>query len=273
MTIGSDWQSVVGDAWSQEWRRTDRSFAGLDPALDAAITAAAPATGQALDIGSGAGRTSLALAAARPDLAITGIDLSPALVAVARERAGGHSRLNFQVGDASRPPSEVAFDLLFSRHGVMFFDDPHAAFQRLHAAAAPGAPLVFSCFRASGENAWAGALLAAIGTTPAPPAGYAPSPFAFADRDFVATLLAQAGWRDATATPVDYPYVAGEAADPVADAVSFFQRIGPSAAAFRGVTGPERDAIAARLAAALEPYRQGGRVTLPAAAWIWTARA
>ena len=273
MTGGAEWQGIVGDTWSQEWRRTDRSFAELDSLLDAAITAAAPGQGRALDIGCGAGRTSLSLAAARPALAITGIDLSPALVAVAIGRAEHHPRLNFRVGDASHPPSDTRFDLIFSRHGVMFFDDPGAAFTRLHAAAAPNAPLVFSCFRSPQENGWASALMAAVGIAPAAAAGYAPGPFAFADPAFVAALLAAAGWRDATPTPVDYAYVAGEGQDPIADAVAFFQRIGPSAAAFRGLAGPERDAIAGRLAIALEHHYDGDRVTLPAAAWIWTARA
>ena len=273
MTNATEWIGPVGDVWSREWRRTDRSFAGLDPALDARIAAAAPDTGRALDIGCGAGRTSLALAAARPGLAVTGLDLSPALVAIARQRAGGDPLLDFHVADATRPPGDRRFDLLCSRHGVMFFDDPETAFARLHAAVVPGAALVFSCFRSARENAWASTLSAAVGVAPPALQGYAPGPFAFADPAFVGPLLARAGWRDATAEPVDYDYIAGEGDDPIADALSFFQRIGPSAPAFRGLVGPEREAIAARLATALAPYRHGSRVTLPAAAWIWTARA
>lgn len=210
MTTGAEWSGVVGDAWSQEWRRTDRSFTGLDPALDRAVATAAPATGRALDIGCGAGRTSLMLAAARPGLAVTGIDLSATLVAIARERAGVNGQLHFTVGDASRPPEGAHYDLLFSRHGVMFFDDPEAAFARLHAAAAACGRLVFSCFRSARDNAWASVPSAAVGVRPRVPAGSAPGPFAFADPDFVAGSLAAAGWRSATAAAMDYGYVAGE---------------------------------------------------------------
>ena len=69
------WRGSVGDVWSEEWRRTDRSFAGLARYLDATILAAAPAEGTAMDIGCGAGATSLALAEPRPDLTIVGTDI------------------------------------------------------------------------------------------------------------------------------------------------------------------------------------------------------
>ena len=108
MTNAAEWTGPVGDVWSREWRRTDRSFAELDPVLDAAIAAAAPDSGRALDIGCGAGRTSLALVASRPSLSVTGLDLSPALIAIARERAGDDRQLDFQVADASRPPDRRA---------------------------------------------------------------------------------------------------------------------------------------------------------------------
>ena len=273
MTTGAEWGGAVGDVWSREWRRTDQSFADLDPALDAAILAVAPDAGRALDIGCGAGRTSLALADARFDLAITGIDLSPSLVEVARQRGEGRSNLGFRIGDASRPPSGGRYDLLYSRHGVMFFDDPTAAFARLRAAAVSGSALVFSCFRSPRENVWASTLTAVAGIAPPLVDGYAPGPFAFADPDFVASLLAESGWHDAKPTSVDYTYVAGIGLNSIADAVSFFQQIGPSAPAFRGLVGPERNAVATRLAAALEPFRTANTVAMPAAAWIWSARA
>ena len=41
MTSDRDWTGRVGDIWATEWRRTDRSFEGLAPVLNAAILAAA----------------------------------------------------------------------------------------------------------------------------------------------------------------------------------------------------------------------------------------
>jgi SAM-dependent methyltransferase len=208
MTGGFDWTGRVGDVWAAEWRRTDRSFSDLSPRLDAAILAAAPERGRALDIGCGAGGTAMALAAWRPNLAITGIDLSPALVAIARERAAGIANLDFRVADAQSTGGETA-DLLFSRHGVMFFDDPAAGFAALRDAAVPGGRLVFSSFASREQNEWAVALDSAVGNPVPVPVGYAPGPFGLADADFTGGLLARSGWIDVVPELAEFSYVAG----------------------------------------------------------------
>ena len=137
MTDASEWRGRVGEAWAEEWRRTDRSLAPVQAALLDTLVPRLCASAEVLDIGCGAGSTSLALADARPDARVTGLDLSEALVAAARERAAG--RAGFEVGDASTwtRPDARRFDALVSRHGVMFFDDPAAAFAHLADIAAP----------------------------------------------------------------------------------------------------------------------------------------
>lgn len=276
MFDASEWAGPVGDVWAAEWSRTDRSFAGLSPHLDAAVLAAAPAgPGRAVDLGCGAGQTSIALATARPDLSVTGVDISAELVRVAAGRGTGLPNLRFTATDVAADPQAAAgADLLFSRHGVMFYADPAAVFAALRTAAAPGAHLIFSCFRPAKLNPWAGALATAVtGTAPTPPSGYTPGPFSFADPGWVADLLATAGWTNGDARPFDFPYVAGEGADPVGDAAGFFRRIGPVSSAFRAAPTAEHPAMHDRLTAALAEHRDGDRVTFPAAAWIWSARA
>lgn len=270
MTISYDWAGPVGDAWADEWRRTDLSFAGLSPHLDAAILAASPERGVAVDIGCGAGGTSIALASARPDLTIVGIDLSESLVEAARARGSDRANLRFRVGDATEL-GDLDVDLFFSRHGVMFFDDPVAAFGRLRAAATPDARLVFSCFRDFALNPWASDIVTAIaGGAPAAP-GTAPGPFAFADPDHVAGILQSAGWRGSP-TPIDYRYRAGEGSDPAADAFAFFRRIGPAASKLRELDGAAREAGLERLHAFLSSRVHDGAVDFPAAAWIWSCQ-
>lgn len=276
MTAGAEWAAAVGDVWAAEWARTDRSFAGLSPRLDAAILAAAPAgPGRAVDLGCGAGQTGIALAAARPDLAVLGLDISPELVRIAAERGRDLPNLRFAVADVAAGPQAIdAADLLFSRHGVMFYDRPAEVFAAVRAAAAPGARLVFSCFRRPALNPWAGALAAAVaGQPPAPPPGYAPGPFAFADPDWTAAMLAGAGWTAAAPEPVDYRYVAGDGSDPVADAATFFRRIGPVSSAIKAAPADEQPVLVDRLTATLTEHREGEQVSFAAAAWIWSAHA
>lgn len=266
-----EWTGRTGDVWADEWRRTDRSFHDLSIRLNAAILATAPSRGRAVDLGCGAGATSIALALARPDLAVTGLDVSPGLIAVARQRGEGVANLAFDVADTAALDRATAADLLVSRHGVMFFSDPLRAFATIRAASRPGATLVFSCFRDRRDNPWALLSDALVGTPEPPPPGYVPGPFGFADRAFVADMLAQSGWTNAAAEPVDYHYVAGQGDDPVADAADFFSRIGPVARTIADQPAERRPALVERLKDLLVPHLTGDTVMFPAAAWIWTA--
>jgi SAM-dependent methyltransferase len=270
MTDTIEWTGKVGDAWAEEWRRTDRSFANLSGRLDAAILAAAPESGTAIDIGCGAGGTSIALAVSRPQLSVTGIDLSSALIGTARERATALPNLHFRLADA-QTLGPLGADLVFSRHGVMFFPDPVAGFAALRAAASPGANLVFSCFRPRAVNEWTTVTEAAVGSAAPPPSGYLPGPFGLADHDFTREVLEKAGWMRAAAQIVDYIYVAGTGENAVEDALGYFLRIGPAARSVAAAAPERREAMRDSLRSALAAYAQDGAVTFSASAWIWTA--
>ncbi|MEO5939083.1 MAG: class I SAM-dependent methyltransferase [Sphingomonas sp.] len=271
MFSSDEWTGRTGDVWADEWRRTDRSFDGLSEHLNAAILAAAPTTGRAIDLGCGAGGTSIALATARLGVDVTGLDISAALIAIARQRSAGIGNLQFNVADTAVLDPAIGADLLVSRHGVMFFPDPVAAFTAIRAAAQPRATLVFSCFRDRTANPWALLSDELVGAAPPPLPGYVPGPFGFADRAFVTDLLARSGWENAEAMAVDYHYIAGQGDDPVADAVDFFTRIGPVARAIAEQSTDRRPELSSRLKALLAPHVAGNTVVFPAAAWIWTA--
>lgn len=273
MTGMTEWQGRVGRSWANEWRRTDRSFSALTPRLlDAAL--AEPFT-SALDIGCGAGEVSLALAEARPTSAVIGVDVGEDLLAVARERGGDVGNAAFEHGDAATwSPADFAPDLLVSRHGVMFFDDPVRAFTHLGARAASNARLVFTCFRSASENAWAQGLanlLPGEGDAPSQPGE--PGPFAFADKGYVRTMLMHAGWSEVAFEPIDFPYLAGSGADPVGDAMSYFLVIGPAARAATQLDDRQRPGFLARLREFLTNHACGDRVELGAAVWLVSARA
>ena len=274
MTTGFDWTGRIGDVWAEEWRRTDRSFANLTPHLNAAILAAAvPQTAKVIDIGCGAGATTLATAQALPNATVTGIDLSPNLIETARQRAADQGNARFECADITVAATHHApVDLYVSRHGVMFFADPVAAFETLAAAAAPAATLVFSCFAERAANRWVTETIAATGGDADAPATTAPGPFAFADPSHVAAILANAGWHPAPPSRIDFAYRAGGGPDPVTDAVDYFRRIGPAASAIRNAAPAERARHIARLTQVCDRHRVGDTVEFPAVAWIWTAR-
>ena len=270
-----DWSGASGDIWAKRWRDTDRALAHIGAELDQAIRDAAPeGPFRALDVGCGPGTTALSLAASRPDASILGCDLSPALVAIARQRAEGLSPIRFVAEDA-----EVAarghgpFELIFSRHGVMFFDDPDRAFRTLRGAATPSATLVFSCFQAWERNPWAGELASAAAGVTLPPPGREPSGFAFADADYVRDLLAGAGWTGAAPRPLGFRYVAGQGPAAVEEALSFLAELGPASRVIEGLDEGSREAALERMRAVIGRHHHDGQVTFEGAAWIWTASA
>jgi SAM-dependent methyltransferase len=274
MTSGVEWQAGVGRTWAEMYRLTDRSFAGLTQRL---LERLAIVPGQTiLDIGCGAGELSLALGRTRPLARITGLDVSADLVSVARSRAGDRSTVQFRLADAAQwQPDHDAPDLLVSRHGVMFFDNPVTAFAHLRSIAAPRASLLFSSFRAPAENPWASEVGAILPHPPAPPPRaphYAPGPFAFSDTEFLRAILSRAGWSSIAFEAFDFAYVAGQGDDPVSDAEDFFSRIGPFAAALRECPEDQHEDLRRRLRAVLDRHVSGNLVVFPAAAWIVSAR-
>jgi len=81
--------------------------AAIDPILLAACVPAG-AKDQVLDCGTGTGAAAFALAARVADASVTGIDVQPDLIALARrsaERNGVEDRVRFQVMDIAEPPA------------------------------------------------------------------------------------------------------------------------------------------------------------------------
>lgn len=270
------WNSKVGDTWARMQAQLDLAFT---PVTSALLSLAAPQPGEnALDIGCGTGETTLALAAAvGDDGSALGLDISDQLLARARERAEELlSEADFRNADAATFADEDDFDLIVSRFGVMFFDDPAAAFANLHQRAAAGGRLCFACWQPAADNLWASLPMQALADIlPPVPATdpHAPGPFAFADPERVHGILAAAGWQDIAFHAVPFTMVIGEGDDPVASAVHFNLRIGGAARLVRDA-GPEVEPAAkAALAKALAPYAADGIVGLPGAVWLVSARA
>ncbi|MEI6485144.1 MAG: methyltransferase domain-containing protein [Sphingomonadales bacterium] len=268
------WNGKVGETWVMMQERMDTA---LTPVTGALLAAASPQPGErVLDIGCGAGETTLAIeSAVGEDGHAIGLDISEPLLARARERAEALlSDAEFLAADASVWAEESGFDLIVSRFGVMFFADPGAAFAHLHGLAAPGGRLVFACWQPPGRNLWATLPLTALADLlPAQPPSdpHAPGPFAFADAARVASLLEAAGWRDPAFHSLPFAMRVGTGADPINDAVTFNLRIGPAAKAVREAGLGE--AAHAPLAAAVRPFLVDGEVALPAAVWLVTAHA
>ncbi len=274
----ADWNGQSGEHWVVHQARHDARLAVFGKA---AIEAAAPAAGErVLDVGCGAGASTLALAT-RVGAAghVLGVDISEPLIARARALAPKDTPALFRVADASSTElPEGTFDILFSRFGVMFFDDPTGAFAHMRHALKPGGRVAFVCWRGAAENDWVSLLMGAIkGIVPptAPPDPEAPGPFSFGDRGRVARILTAAGFTDIAIVPFDASAPFGEGATrdaAIDDAVKMTFEVGPLSRAL----ADQPDDIRARASAAVRAAFAGlpgeRSVVIDSAAWIVTAR-
>jgi SAM-dependent methyltransferase len=251
----------------------------LEPFMAMILEAAAIGAGdRVLDVGCGCGATTRAAAARAAEGAVTGIDLSAAMLERGRADAAatGLSNVSFIQGDAQVFPFEPGgFDVVISRFGLMFFADPIAAFTNLRTAAARGGRLVFVCWQPAAANEWLlvpGAALAEHLPVPEPPPANAPGMFGLADPDRVRTILTDAGWSGVEVIPTRTPMLIGGGGT-VEDAVEFV-RTGSQGRTVLSGADPDTAARAIEsLRAALSAYADPDGVRLNAAVWLVGAQA
>lgn len=193
------WTNLAKKKWLGIADEMDVRFAAIDDAL---MQASCLRAGEnVLDIGCGTGATSLQ--AARHVGAhgrVRGVDVSPPMLEVARNLAlkSGLQTLDFIEADAQTDHPGLSADVLISRFGVMFFEDPLAAFNNLRYHAAPGARLAFAVWADLDKNEhWYRPfelVKTLVGEGSARRVN-APGPLAFAEAGYVYGLLSKAGWK------------------------------------------------------------------------------
>ncbi|SDL18166.1 Methyltransferase domain-containing protein [Glycomyces sambucus] len=190
------------------WVANQAVFDAVFAPVTAAILAAAALErgSRVLDVGCGTGTLLAAAVAAGAEP--VGVDISEGMAAAARERVPEAGVLVADAQTADLRGDGPAFDRVVSRFGVMFFEDPRAAFANLRRAAAPGARLVFACWRGLDENPMfslgSGLLADRLDPRPEPSAPGAPGPDAFADPERLHKLLDGAGWDGIRIDPLDF---------------------------------------------------------------------
>jgi SAM-dependent methyltransferase len=269
----AQWNEASGRTWVELQSMLDRVLAPLEQIV---VDAGYPGEGgHVLDIGCGAGATTLATARrVGTGGSCTGLDISRPLVTAAKARAEAEAVANarFIEGDAQTFELDLQrFDAVISRFGVMFFDDPTMAFGNIRRAARPGAKLAFIAWRSPAENdfmtAAARAAAPFLPEKPAPDPN-APGPFAFADGARVRMILEASGWSAIEFEQVDAPC---EVDGP--NLMAYVTRLGPVGAALREVDRDTAEKIVAVLPAAFEPFMRDGKAHFNAACWLVTARA
>lgn len=267
------WNEANGRTWVELQSVLDRMlapFAGI--VVDEAFPGAG---GRVTDIGCGAGATTLAMARRLgPGGLALGVDISGPLVAAAAERARAERLENaaFVQADAQTYAfDEAGFDAVMSRFGVMFFEDPEAAFANIRRGVRSGGKLAFVAWRSPAENPFMTTAMRAaapfLPPLPTPEPG-APGQFGFADGERVRCILEASGWTGVEVRPIDVPASVAEA-----DLKTYVARMGPVGAAMRELPEADRARIVEALETAYAPFIEDGEARFTAACWLVTARA
>ncbi|NOV26014.1 class I SAM-dependent methyltransferase [Cupriavidus necator] len=266
------WNGASGHAWVEHQGLLDDMLRPLEALLVEAVARNRPQ--RILDVGCGTGSTTLALARrVGAQGRCTGIDISAPMLAAARARAQREgANATFVHADAQEHAFAAAsFDMIVSRLGVMFFNDPVRAFANLRRAATSDATLHCIAWRSAADNPFmTTAERAAAPLLPKLPARQpgAPGQFAFGDRERVLSILQASGWSDIDIRPTDVTCTLPEPA-----LGGYLSRLGPVGLALQGADAPTRDRVIDTVRAAFAPYVHGDTVRYTAACWTITARA
>jgi ubiquinone/menaquinone biosynthesis C-methylase UbiE len=269
------WNGPGGQHWADRQQTQDIVLA---PVADILIDCAKAKAGErVVDVGCGAGATTIALAQkVGPTGRVLGVDISAPMLARARQIAQAGMPIEFVLADATVYPFEPAsFDLLASRFGVMFFAQPALSFANLRRALRPSGRLAFACWQEPRDNPFFMAPLQAVykHVPKLPQLGPEdPGPFSFASEARVNRILSEAGFAGVAMEPYDLSLdiAVGRGLDA---AVEASLEIGPAARALQEQPPDVRAAATNSIREALAPFARGQTVPLGASIWIVTARA
>jgi ubiquinone/menaquinone biosynthesis C-methylase UbiE len=266
------WNGVGGRAWVEGRALLDHMY---QPVVDAIFAACPPTIGdRVLDVGCGTGAVTIAYARHLDSgPACVGVDFSSPMIEAARARSEREKANAFFIrGDAQVYPfEEASFDLLVSRFGVMFFDDPVRAFANLRRAAQPNAKACFAVWRGPADNAFMReAELAAAPFLPDVPAPdpCAPGRFALSDRDRTEGILSDSGWSRTDILPADIP-----CSFPLRDLDYMFTSFGPIGGVFRQLNEASQAQLVEKVRPVFSKHVIGEKVHFTAGCWIILAHA
>jgi SAM-dependent methyltransferase len=227
-----------------------------------------------LDIGCGTGQTTRQAARTAKAGSALGVDISAPAIERARElaQADGLGNVTFSRANAQvHTFPQGRFDLVISRFGTMFFDDPGAAFANISRALRPAGRLVMMVWQAPERNEWEVAIRQSLAGSQGAAAvvSVGPDPFSLAHPPAVRRILEAAGYAGVAFTDVHAPVYYGPDVATALDWVRGFtctseilNRLGPAAGA----------RAARRLREMLSAHLSDDGVWFGSRAWIITAR-
>lgn len=273
------WRGRLSTGWLSQASRLEAMLAPVDDPL---LASAAPALAESvLDVGCGRGVTARRVAElVGVDGRVVGVDVSVDTIAAAGsiDAAPDSAPIEWIAADAAALSLDRPVDLVVSRFGVMFFDDPVAAFTNLRTVTRPEGRLAVAVWlprtqsefqRRSLDTAVAAAHRLGVHLhLPDPVSG----PFRYGDREWFTGVLEDAGWRQVGWEPCELHLHVGGPGTSAAEAAALGMANGPLAMLTGGLEDDLRREIEHEVAVDLERAWDGTGVRLAAGIAVVTAR-
>lgn len=263
------WDGDEGAYWASHCETFEKSLAAYDGRFMAAAELGTQSL--VLDVGCGTGRSTVEAAKAAGDGSALGVDLSSAMLRVARERAEreGVANARFLQADAQvHPFAAGTFDAAIARTSAMFFADKAAALTNIALALRPGGRLALLVWQPPSANEWITEIATAMAAgreRPAPPPD-GPQPFSLSDPGRTHHWLAVSGFGGIEIEGLAAPMWFGDGPE---DAFPFV--LGQVGWMLDGLDDGGRRRALADLRARIEAHVGPDGVTFGSACWLVTA--
>jgi len=262
----TDWNSFGRANASQRWRR--QSAAMGNDMTRAIVAAAQVGSGmRVLDIACGTGEPAISLAAVLVgDGDVVGVDISPAPLKIAEERAiqRGLSNVTFQQADAHELPfRNDSFDCITSRLGIMFFSDLPRALSEMRRVLKPSGRAILLVWGPMDQpyfQTTIGAILRMLPEASVPESGR--KMFALGNKGVLTQVLRQAGFSEVKEELVTVPWTW---MGPPKEVWEYFQDVAvPFASFIQSIPADRRDEIDAEVLKAVSQYYDGTSIKFTA---------
>jgi len=279
--VNSGMRDFWNDAGGRMWvNYQDIIEKGMSPLGLKAMDELAIVTGErVLDIGCGCGDTTFELSrrTGKGGYAL-GVDISEMIVSSAKEKKNLKKQRNidFECLDAQiHPFGKNAFDVIFSRFGVMFFDNPVAAFTNIRSSLRSSGRMAFVCWQPAKFIEWISLPLEIVARhielpPPQPQQPEEPGGFSFGDANRVINILEAAGFIDINIEPFNTKINIGKNLE---EAQTFLTHIGPAGIVLDNpdIDSEKQTSFIADLHNTLKSHQTEKGVNLGAATWLVTA--
>ncbi len=267
--IGQYWDGIGGDRWVSNIARLDAMLAPASKILLDEISTRS--SSDLLEIGCGAGDVAENVLAINKGSTIDAMDISYNILILAEERVNKVNEINFIHGDAEIYKFKKCFyDLVYSRFGVMFFDNPKIAFTNIKRSIKKNGRLVFLSWNKIENNPWMDyPSQAAFKILPQPEKQKENSPGAFSlsDEAVIKETLINSGFDNVESRKFDININLGE----LEQAVHFATQLGPAATPYAEAGDSQKNEAKAAIKDKLSKFKHDENILLPGSCWLTTA--